>query len=73
LYAEAFDSAGALDKLQDFCSSHGADHYGLPRSTATITLEKKPWKVPMSYDFDHGKQVTPLRAGEEVQWSLVEE
>ena len=71
LYAEAFDKAGALDKLEDFCSSYGADHYGLPRNTAAITLEKKAWKVPSSYDFGDGKRVTPLRAGEEIQWSLV--
>jgi len=71
LYAEVFDEVGALDKLEDFCSSFGADHYGLPRSTATITLEKKAWKPPMSYDFGDGKLVRPLRAGEEIQWSLV--
>ena len=71
LYAEAFDNVGALDKLEDFCSSYGADHYGLQRNTATITLEKKAWKVPLSYDFGDGKRVTPLRAGEEIQWSLV--
>lgn len=71
LYAEAFDSAGSLNKLEDFCSSFGADHYGIPRSTRKITLEKKPWKVPMSYDFGDGKQVRPLRAGEEIQWMLV--
>ena len=72
LYAEAFEEAGALDKLEDFCSSYGADHYGLSRNTVSITLEKKPWKVPASLDFGDGKQVTPLRANEEVQWSIVE-
>lgn len=72
LYAEAFDSVGCLDKLEDFCSSYGADHYGLPRNTATITLEKKSWKVPASFDFGDGKKVTPLRANEEVLWSIVE-
>ena len=73
LYAEAFDQAGALDKLEAFCSENGADHYGVPRNTATITLEKKPWKVPMTYQFGDNLTVTPLRAGEEVQWSIVSE
>jgi dihydroorotase len=72
LYAEAFDEVGALDKLEDFSSSFGADHYGLPRSVAKIVLEKKAWKVPMSYDFGDGQQVRPLRFGEEIQWTLVQ-
>lgn len=72
LYAEAFDQAGALDKLEDFCASYGADHYGLERNTTTITLEKKPWTVPAFFDFGDGGTVTPLRATEEVQWSIVE-
>eukprot|EP00977_Amphora_coffeiformis_P002308 scaffold429_cov169-Amphora_coffeaeformis.AAC.2 len=72
LYTEAFDQVGALDKLEDFCSSYGADHYGLPRNTVAITLEKKSWKVPSSFDFGDGKMVTPLRANEEVLWSIVE-
>lgn len=71
LYAEVFERAGALDKLEDFCSSYGADHYGLPRNTATITLEKKSWTVPKIFDFGDGNTVTPLRAGEEVLWSIV--
>lgn len=71
LYTEAFDQVGALDKLEDFGSSFGADHYGIPRSTARIVLEKKAWKVPMSYNFGNGKMVRPLRFGEEIQWTLV--
>jgi dihydroorotase len=70
LYAEAFDRIDALDKLQDFASSFGADHYGLPRSTATLTLEKKPWVVPGELDFGDGLQLTPLRAGETIRWSI---
>eukprot|EP00569_Conticribra_weissflogii_P005612 CAMPEP_0171348622 /NCGR_PEP_ID=MMETSP0878-20121228/31414_1 /TAXON_ID=67004 /ORGANISM="Thalassiosira weissflogii, Strain CCMP1336" /LENGTH=354 /DNA_ID=CAMNT_0011853035 /DNA_START=23 /DNA_END=1087 /DNA_ORIENTATION=+ len=72
LYAEAFESVGALDKLEGFCSFYGADHYGLPRNTGrTITLEKKEWTVPDKYEF--GKSVlVPLRAGDVVQWSIVE-
>ena len=71
LYAEAFDGADALDRLEDFLSSFGADHYGIPRSSQVITLEKKPWSVPKSYDFGDGKEVTPMRAGEQIQWSIV--
>jgi dihydroorotase len=72
LYAEAFEQVNALDKLEDFCSSFGADHYGLPRSTSTIILEKKAWKVPSTYDFGDGQRIRPLRFDEEVQWTLVE-
>lgn len=71
LYAEAFDRVNALDKMEDFGSSFGADHYGIPRSTATLTLTKTPSKVPASFDFGDGKQLTPLRGGEEVLWSIV--
>lgn len=71
LYAEVFEKHSALDKLEDFCSSWGADHYGLPRSTKTITLEKKSWIVPTEYDFGNGDRVRPLRAGEEIAWSIV--
>lgn len=71
LYAEAFEQKNALDKLEDFCSSFGADHYGLPRSTATITLEKKSWTVPLQFDFGDGQYVRPLRFGEEIHWAIV--
>jgi dihydroorotase len=71
LYAEVFDKAGALSKLEDFCSLHGATHYGIPRNTTTLTLEKKSWKVPATYGFGDGITVTPLRAGEEIHWSIV--
>lgn len=70
LYAEAFESVGALDKLEGFCSFHGCDHYGLPRNEGTITLEKKEWVVPMRYKFG-ASVVRPLRAGETVAWSIV--
>jgi dihydroorotase len=71
LYAEAFEQGNALDKLEDFCSSFGADHYGLPRSRSTIILEKKAWKVPSTYDFGDGQRIRPLRFDEEVQWTIV--
>ncbi len=78
LYAEAFASQQALDRLQDFTSGFGADHYGIPRNNSIsnnrkIVLEQRPWKVPLSYDFGDGKTVTPLRAGEIIQWSIVDD
>jgi len=72
LYAEAFETVGKLDMLDDFLSKFGAEHYGLTRNTRMIVLEKKPWEVPLSYDFGDGLTVTPLRAGEKVQWQIVE-
>lgn len=70
IYAQVFDEAGKLDKLEDFCSSYGADHYGIPRSTATLTLEKTSWTVPATYEFGPDT-VTPLKANEEVPWKIV--
>lgn len=70
LYAEAFESAGALDRLEGFASFHGPDHYGLPRNTTKITLEKRAWVVPERYKFG-SSVVRPLRAGEEIAWSIV--
>ena len=69
LYAEAFDSAGALDRLEAFASHHGADFYGLPRNTAKVKLERKPWKVPAAYAFG-GDEVVPMRAGQSIAWRL---
>lgn len=70
LYAEAFESVGALDKLEGFASFHGADHYGLPRNATTITLEKRGWIVPERYQFG-ASVLRPLRAGETIEWSIV--
>ena len=72
LYAEAFEAAGALDKLEGFASLHGADFYKLPRNKSKITLEKRPWQVPDTYPFAEGKLV-PLRAGEAINWQLLNE
>lgn len=69
LYAEVFEKENKLHLLEDFCSSYGADHYGLPRSTETITLEKKAWKVPTTYEFGVNT-VTPIKSGEYIQWSI---
>jgi dihydroorotase len=69
LYAEAFEQAGALERLEAFASFHGADFYGLPRNTGTVTLEKAGWTVPAELPF--GKEtLVPLRAGESVAWRL---
>ena len=70
LYAEAFDNAGALDKLEAFASFNGADFYGLPRNTGTITLRKETWTPPESYPFGEA-QLKPLRSGEALPWRLV--
>jgi dihydroorotase len=67
LYAEAFEAAGALDKLEGFASFHGADFYGLPRNTARVTLEKASWEVPREYRFGDSA-VVPLRAGATLGW-----
>lgn len=71
LYAETFDNEDALDKFEDFCSSFGADHYGMERSTTKIVLEKKTWIPPIAYQFGECNTVRPLRGGEEVAWKLV--
>jgi dihydroorotase len=67
LYAEAFEAAGALDKLEGFASRFGADFYGLPRNAGRITLEKVAWEVPREYPFG-AETVVPLRAGAKVGW-----
>jgi dihydroorotase len=70
MYAEAFEAAGALDKLEGFASFHGPDFYGLPRNTGTITLYKSPWTVPDRLAFGDA-ELKPLRAGEVLPWRLV--
>lgn len=71
LYAEAFDSVGKLDMLEGFASQFGADFYGLPRNTNTITLVNEPWKPFSSYRFGFGEsRVVPFRAGEMVKWKM---
>ncbi len=71
LYAEVFEQAGALDKLEAFASIHGPDFHGLPRNRETLTLERRRWTVPP--EFNPGEDVlVALRAGETVAWRLVE-
>lgn len=70
LYAEAFESVHALDKLEAFASFNGADFYGLPRNTERITLVKESWKVPGSLPYE-GDVLVPLRAGQMVHWKMI--
>jgi dihydroorotase len=69
LYAEAFEQAGALDKLENFASVFGAQFYGLPVNGGSVTLERREWTVPESLPFGAG-QLVPLRAGETLPWKL---
>ena len=69
LYAEVFEQAGALDKLEAFASFYGADFYGLPRNTQRIALCKEEWLVPATVGVGEHRLV-PLRAGEKMQWKF---
>ncbi|WP_024539448.1 dihydroorotase [Comamonas badia] len=70
LYAEAFDAAGALDRLEGFASLHGPAFYGLPVNAGTITLRRESWAVPERFAFGDG-ELKPLRAGEQLPWRVV--
>jgi dihydroorotase len=70
LYAEAFEAAGALERLEGFASLHGPDFYGLPRNTDRITLRRESWTLPESLPFGEA-QLKPLRGGETLAWRLV--
>ena len=69
LYAEVFDEAGALDKLEGFASHFGASFYGLPRNSDTIQLEKRPWLVADRLSFGD-QHLVPIRSGQEIRWSV---
>jgi dihydroorotase len=69
LYAEAFEDAGALDKLEAFASFYGADFYGLPRHTDTLTLRRESWVAPASLMLGD-ETLVPLRAGEPIRWRV---
>jgi dihydroorotase len=71
LYAEVFEQAKALDKLEAFASFYGADFYRLPRNKETITLAKETWQVPSSLPFANEKLI-PFRAGEKVNWKSIQ-
>ena len=70
LYAEVFEKAGALDKLEAFASQNGARFYGLPQNSKTITLKKASQRVPESVPFGEGAELVPMRAGGEVGWCV---
>ncbi|CEN56582.1 dihydroorotase [Candidatus Methylopumilus turicensis] len=70
LYAEVFETANALHKLEGFASFYGADFYGLPRNTDQITLVKEVWSVPAEIAFAD-EVLVPLRAGQTVAWKIV--
>lgn len=70
-YAQAFEQMNALDKLEGFASIHGAKFYNLPVNTSTITLTKKEQIIPESYDYLDNKTLTPLMAGQTINWQVV--
>lgn len=71
LYAEAFEQAGALDKLEAFASFYGADFYQLPRNRDSITLVKQSWNIPSQLEFA-GEALIPLWAGESLAWRMID-
>lgn len=71
LYAQAFDAAGALERLEGFASLHGPAFYGLPPNTERVTLRRASWTVPADLPFGEAR-LTPLGAGETLSWQLVD-
>ena len=71
LYAQVFDDLGCLDKLEAFASHYGADFYGLPRNSGTVTLVKQPWQVPAEITLPNGNPIVPFYAGETLNWKLL--
>ena len=71
LYAEVFEDAGALDRLEGFASRHGAAFYGLPQGTGSVTLVREAWNVPADYPFG-AERLVPLRAGETLRWRVAD-
>jgi|TARA_B110000114_G_scaffold69405_1_gene73595 dihydroorotase len=70
LYAEVFDKAGAMDKLEAFASTNGPDFYGLPHNSSSIVLKKQQWQLPDSLPFED-TQIIPLGAGTTLNWKMV--
>ena len=69
-YAEIFEQAAALEKLEGFASHFGADFYGLPRHNETITLQKQPWKMAETLPMSESV-IVPFRAGQDINWRMV--
>jgi dihydroorotase len=72
LYAEAFESMAALDRLEPFASFHGADFYRLPRNVGQVTLQQEEWLLPAAFTYADGDALVPLRAGEALRWRLLD-
>jgi dihydroorotase len=70
LYAQVFEDLGALDKLEAFASHSGADFYGLPRNTETLTLVKESWTVPEEIILPNNEPIVPFFAGQTVNWKV---
>ncbi|MEO7937038.1 MAG: dihydroorotase [Burkholderiaceae bacterium] len=70
MYAQAFDAADALDRLEGFASFFGADFYGLPRNTGTRTLQRLDWQTPTHFPFG-AAELKPLQGGESLPWKLL--
>ena len=70
LYAHVFEELGALDKLEGFASHYGADFYGLPRNTGSVTLVREDWTIPAEIILPNGKPIVPFFAGETVHWKV---
>ncbi|HET9694078.1 MAG TPA: dihydroorotase [Steroidobacteraceae bacterium] len=74
LYAEAFEQVGRLERLEAFASERGADFYGRPRNSGTVTLRREPWTVPDSYEYGSARaRLVPFRAGGGLAWRLVDD
>jgi dihydroorotase len=69
LYAEAFEAAAALNRLEAFASFNGPDFYGLPRNRGTVTLKREQWTLPQSVPYGDAT-LKPLRGGETLNWKL---
>lgn len=70
LYAQVFEDLQVLDKLEGFASHYGADFYGLPRNTGTVTLVKESWQVPEQTILPNGNPIVPFYAGQSLNWRL---
>ena len=73
LYAEAFEHAGRLERLEAFASERGADFYGRARNEGTISIRRERWRVPDGYDYGPGgERLVPFRAGGSLDWRFVD-
>lgn len=70
LYAQVFEAAGRLDRLEAFASFHGPDFYGLPRNSETVVLRRESWQVPLTLPYPE-EPIVPFLAGETLGWRMV--